>query len=78
MEALMSFETIKIYRDYQIIDGFVRVPPNLESDRTTYTPNAVIAEIPTAFIYNLNSIGSGADTGSSFGQPSTIRFEVVY
>lgn len=27
---------IKIYRQYPVINGFLQVPPNLESDKTRY------------------------------------------
>jgi len=77
-ESFMSFESIKIYRDYQIVNGFVQVPPNLEKDRTTFTTSQVLSDISGSEIYEMNSVGSGATTGSGFGRPSTIRFEVTF
>ena len=41
----MSFETIKIFRDYQIINGFVQMPPNLEKDRNTTTISQALTDI---------------------------------
>ena len=73
----MSFESIKIYRDYQIINGFVQVPPNLEKNRTTYTTTQVLSDISGSVVYDMDSIGSGTNTGSGFGRTSTIRFEVT-
>ena len=74
----MSFESIKIYRDYQIINGFVQVPPNLEKDRTTFTTSQVLSDIVGSEIYELDSVGSGTNTGSGFGRTSTIRFQVTF
>lgn len=74
----MSFETIKIYRDYQIVNGFVQIPPNLEKERTSFTTSQVLSDIAGSEIYEVSSIGSGAATGSGFGRPSTIRFEVSF
>ena len=72
----MSFETITIYRDYQIINGYVQLPPNMEKDKTTTTISDALVLIPDSVEYLLNSVGSGNDTGSGFGRPSTIRFPI--
>jgi len=70
----MSFETITVYRDYQIINGYVQVPPNFVKDRTNTTVSQALSEIPNAVEYIVNSVGSGPNTGSGFGVSSTIRF----
>ena len=70
----MSFETITIYRDYQIVNGFVQVPPNLEKDKTKTTISQALSDIPDSVEYYLTSVGSGFETGSGFGQSRTIRF----
>ena len=70
----MSFETITIYRDYQIVNGFVQLPPNLEKNRTTTTISTALSSIPDSVEYYLTSVGSGYETGSGFGQSRTIRF----
>jgi hypothetical protein len=72
----MSFETIKIYRDYQIINGFVQVPPNLEKDKNTTTISQALSDIDGSVEYIVTSTGSGPQTGSGFGAASTIRFEI--
>jgi len=72
----MSFETIKIYRDYQIINGFVQVPPNLEKDKNTTTISQALSDIAGSTEYKVTSMGSGPQTGSGFGVASTIRFEI--
>ena len=74
----MSFESIKIYRDYQIVNGFVQVPPNLEKDRTSFTTSQVLSDISGSEIYDMDSVGSGSNTGSGFGRTSTIRFEITF
>jgi len=78
MEDDMSFESIKIYRDYQIVNGFVQVPPNLEKDRTSFTTSQVLSDTSGSEIYEMESVGSGSNTGSGFGRTSTIRFEVSF
>jgi hypothetical protein len=70
----MSFETITIYRDYQIINGYVQVPPNLVKDRTNTTVDEALSEITDSVEYFVTSVGSGPETGSGFGQSRTIRF----
>jgi hypothetical protein len=72
----MSFETIKIYRDYQIINGFVQLPPNLEKDRNTATISQVLSDIDGSTEHIVSTVGSGPQTGSGFGAASTIRFEI--
>lgn len=74
----MSFESIKIYRDYRIVNGFVQLPPNLEKNRSSFTTSQVLSDIVGSEIYDIDSVGSGSNTGSGFGRTSTIRFEVMF
>lgn len=37
----MSFETILIYRDFQTVNGYVQLSPNLESQKTSKSQDTV-------------------------------------
>ena len=67
----MSFETIVIYRDLPIKNGYVQIPPN--SPRLNSMVQAdVAAELTNNQIVRLSS-GSGKPTGSGHGQQEFLR-----
>jgi hypothetical protein len=68
----MSFESITIHRDFQIINGFVQLEPNYEADRTMFSVADVLAAFPTAFVVGMSQ-GSGRDTAAGFGQQQWVR-----
>lgn len=68
----MSFETISVYRDFPIINGFVQLSPNYEPDKNFFTVDEVLAAFPTATTVYLSQ-GSGRHTGAGFGAQSWIR-----
>jgi hypothetical protein len=68
----MSFQDITIYRDFPIINDFVQVPPNKETDKTRVTPTEALGLIAGSEQQHL-SLGSGRPRGSKAGQQSWIR-----
>jgi hypothetical protein len=46
---------IKIYRQYPVINGFLQVPPNLESDRTKYIVGNQVND-PVGTLYDSSDI----------------------
>jgi len=67
----MSFETIVIYRDLPIKNGYVQIPPN--NPRLNSMVQAdVAAELTNNQIVRLSS-GSGKPTGSGYGQQEFLR-----
>ena len=68
----MSFETITIYRDLPIKNGYVQVPPNRPIDKTRVTSNNSTNLATNSQIIRL-SLGSGKCTGSDFGQQEFLR-----
>lgn len=68
----MSLQDITIYRDFQIIDGFVQVPPNKETDKTRVTETEALALISGSTVNRL-SMGSGRSRGSGYGQQEWLR-----
>lgn len=68
----MSLETIRIFRDLNVINGFVQVPPNTELDKTRVTTEEALGAISGSEEVFL-SLGSGPQTGSNFGQQSWLR-----
>lgn len=62
----MSFNTIEIHRDYQIVNGYVQVPPNDESTKTSVTIEDGLALFSGSTIVQL-SPGSKLTTGRSRG-----------
>jgi len=68
----MSFETITIYRDLPIKNGYVQVPPNRPTDKTRVTSNNSTNLVTNSQIIRL-SLGSGKCTGSHFGQQEFLR-----
>lgn len=68
----MSFETILIHRDMPIINGFVQVPYNKETDKTRVTADEATNAIADSVVTRL-SMGSGKQTGSKFGAQEFFR-----
>lgn len=68
----MSFETIRIHRDLQVIDSFVQVPPNKETDKTRVTVAETLAAISGSERVHLSQ-GSGTHRGWKAGAQSIIR-----
>lgn len=68
----MSFETITIHRDFPIINGFVQVPPNKETDKTRVTTDEALTSISGSEVTRL-SLGSGRPRGSKSGQQEFLR-----
>lgn len=68
----MSLQDITIHRDFPIIDGFVQVPPNKETDKTRVTEAEALSLISGSETTRL-SLGSGRSQGSKYGQQEFIR-----
>jgi len=68
----MSFESIRIHRDFPIINDFVQVPNNLETDKTRVTSTEALTNIVGSEMTQL-SLGSGRPRGSKQGQQQWIR-----
>lgn len=68
----MSLSTITIYRDYAIIDGFVQVPPNKETDKSRVTVAEALAAIDGSAQVHLTG-ASGANRGGRAGAQSLLR-----
>ena len=68
----MSFQDIRIHRDFQIINNFVQVPPNKETDKTRVTPAEALTNISGTTTERL-SLGSGRPRGWKTGQQEWIR-----
>lgn len=68
----MSLQDIRIHRDFPIIDGFVQVPPNEETDKTRVTESEALSLITDSETKRL-SLGSGRQRGSKYGQQEWIR-----
>jgi len=68
----MSMGTIRIYRDFQIIDGFVQVPPNKETDKNRVTVTEALAAVTGSEQVHLPQ-GSGDNHGWKAGAQSTLR-----
>jgi len=62
----MSFDTIYIHRHYPIKNGYVQVPPVLETDKTSVTEAEGLSTYTGSVVNNL-TLGSGKPTGSKFG-----------
>lgn len=65
-------DDILIYRDFQIIAGYVQVPNNAETDKTRVTTDAALAAIAGSAEVIL-SAGSGKPTGSKSGAQRFLR-----
>lgn len=68
----MSLETISIYRDFPVINGYVQVPPCLEKNKTKIKVETAQAAIAGSVITFLSQ-GSGRQTGAGFGQQQFLR-----
>ena len=68
----MSFLDITIFRDFPIIDGFVQIPPNKETDKTRVTEAEALASISGSETTRL-SLGSGRPQGAKYGQQEFLR-----
>jgi len=68
----MSFETIRIYRDIPVINGFLAMPPNHPGDNTSRE----VSDLP-ADSELLHLSGSGPQTGSKFGGQQFVRLTGV-
>ena len=64
---------IQIYRDFPIINGFVQVPPNRESDKTKFTPSEVLTAVAGSVRTHLPHPSTNPTTGSAFGTQEWIR-----
>lgn len=67
----MSFSDIKIYRDLPVINGYVQIPPNTESNKTRVTRDSAASLITNASIIRLTN-GSGQHNGK-YGQQELVR-----
>lgn len=67
----MSFESIRIYHDWPVINGFAQVPSNLPKDKTRVSVAEALTYADGEEVYL--SLGSGRNTGSKFGAQSFIR-----
>jgi hypothetical protein len=70
----MSFEDIQIHRDLPIINGFVQIPPNHESDKTKVDPDTVTG-LSTEIVHL--SLGSGEDRGRGYGRQRFLRLQGI-
>lgn len=68
----MSFETITIYRDLQIINKYVQVPPNAETDKTRVLATDAENSVVGSAIVGL-SMGSNRQYGSKCGRQEFLR-----
>jgi hypothetical protein len=65
-DSNMSFDTIYIHRHYPIKNGYVQVPPVLETGKTSVTEAEGLSTYTGSVVNNL-TLGSGKPTGSKFG-----------
>lgn len=68
----MSAQTILIHRDLPIINGFVQVPNNAESDKTRVTYVEALNAINGSALTTLSQ-GSGNQYGSKVGAQAFVR-----
>ena len=69
----MSFETITVYRDFPLINGYVQVPPNHEGEKTAYSPTAFLAAVADSVQTRLPHPDTNPNTGRKFGSHEFIR-----
>ena len=69
----MSLETIQIYRDFPIINGYVQLQPNRESDKTRYSVDSVLAAVTDSEQKQLPHPSTNPTTGSNFGAQAFVR-----
>ena len=72
----MSFETISIYRDIPIVNGYAQIPPNRDQEKTHITGDAAETAIAGSSIVRL-SLGSGKPRGSKCGQQEFLRLPAI-
>lgn len=65
----MSFESIVIYRDIPVVNGFAQVPANLEGLKSLYDVDLVTPV--SGLVVSLSNVGP--DTGSGHGSQRFIR-----
>lgn len=68
----MARRDISIHRDLPVINGFVQVPNNAETDKTRVTTAEALAAISGSATTRL-SMGSGTQTGWKAGQQEWVR-----
>jgi len=64
---------IQVYRDFPVVNGYVQVQPNWESDKTEWTVDEVLAAIPGSTYVQLPHPGTNLTTGSDFGAQAVVR-----
>jgi len=69
----MSLETIQIFRDFNIINGYVQVQPNREAEKTLHTPADFLAAIPDSVQTRLRHPDTNPNTGRGFGSQEFMR-----
>ncbi len=72
----MSMNSILIYRDLPIINGYIQLPPCRETEKTKRTMEDASATLTGESIVRL-SLGSGRQTGSKFGQQEFLRLPPI-
>jgi hypothetical protein len=75
-EIKMPFNEITIYRDLPIINNFVQIAPNRESDKTRVSMSDAIDDIGGSTLESL-SVGSGRSRGSKYGKQHWVRLPGV-
>lgn len=75
----MSFETITIYRDIPVIDGYVQAPPNLDRNKTRMTADELYSSAPGVFTrVRLTGRGAGQAPGTGVGQQEMVRLPGIH
>ncbi len=72
----MSMQTIEIFQQWPVINGFVRVPPAKETDKTRVTVNEALVSIAGSTEIEL-SAGSGYNTGGKQGSQHILRLPAI-
>lgn len=72
----MSFSEITIYRDLPVINDFVQISPNRESDKTRVSTVEALLGIEDSTLEAL-SVGSGRSRGSGYGKQHWVRLPGV-
>ena len=68
----MARRDILIFRDFQVINGFVQVPPNKETDKNRVTTVEALTAIHGS-VENYLTVASGNNTGWKAGAHSFVR-----
>ena len=69
----MSLETIQVFRDFNVVNGFVQVQPNREGEKTVHTPTAFLAADADSVQTRLPQPNTNPNTGRGFGSQEFIR-----